>query len=240
MKKVNILIGIPTPERVHVVFALDNLPLIIAYTKKNLKNLGNLFITHQTGIRTDRNRNIILRRVIEQKKVDYILWLDSDMLYPIDIICKYMQVKFDVMGCLYFKKPPPHDPVVYIRNKTSATKPFAALHPSGIKENTIYTVDGIGFGGMMVNMKVYEALGRKKWMHYGKNFHLPYDAKDRLTHDLQFCEDVQKAGFKIALHGSVRAGHITDTAIDEEMFNIRQGKLAKANVEVIVKDKKKK
>jgi len=215
---VNIAIAIPTEEKVPIEFALDSLPGIISYTKKNLKGLGDLHLTYQAGVRTDKNRNIMLKRIIEKENIDYLLWLDSDMIYPDDIICKYMEQEFDVMGCLYFKRPKPHDPVAFMNNPNNPKKPFHAIHPSNIKLNTIYPVDALGYGGLMVNMKVYKALGQKKWTRYGKNYHLPYPTKNNITHDLVFCQDVKKAGFSIKLHGSIRPAHLGVKAITEETF----------------------
>ena len=216
-----ILIGLPTPDTVPVEFALGSLPDIIAYTGKNLKNLDNLAISYVKGVRTDRNRNVILKRAIEDGGFSHILWLDVDMVYPRDIICQYFNVEkgFDIIGCLYFRKHPPYPPVGYIKNNKNPELPFSVLDPKLLESDKAYEVDGLGFGGMMVSMKVYEKMGRKKWMHYGDNYHLPYKTKGRLTHDLQFCQEAQEAGFKIGLHGGVRPAHIATTFITEDVHN---------------------
>lgn len=217
-KKVNIAICIPSSGKVDSAFALDNLPMIIAYTKKNLKNLGDLFLTYHEGVRTDRNRNVMLKRCLEREpKIDYILWLDEDMLYPHDIICKYMEEPFDIIGCLYFKRSEPYNPVGYVSGP-NPLKPYRNIIPHTIKEDEVIIVDGLGYGGMMVKMDVYRNMGEDKWTHYGKNFHLPYDTEDSLTHDLQFCKDAQKAGFKLLLHGGVRPGHISSYVVSEKDF----------------------
>ena len=235
MKKISIAIAIPSPDRVPVEFAFDSLPGIISYTKNNLKQLGDLFITYQVGVRTDKNRNIMLKKIIERGGVDYVLWLDSDMIYPDDIICRYMEVDFDVIGCLYFKRPKPHDPVAFVNNPNNPKKPYYAIHPSNIKMGKWYPVDAIGYGGMMVSMKVYEKLEDKKWTKYGKNYHLPYSAEDNLTHDLIFCRDVKKAGFSIKLHGSIRPAHLGVKAITEELFYFYHQKPEEKEVKVKIK-----
>lgn len=211
------MIGIPAQDTVPTLFLL-NLIQVISYTRKNVK--CELSVSAKSGVRTDRNRNVILKQAIE-RGFDYVLWFDTDMIYPVDIIKQYLRVKkFDVIGCLYFKRPPPHDPVVFIKNKTSKTKPYNAIDPSSLEPENVYPVDALGYGGMMVKMEVYKKLGQKRWTHYGYNYHLPYEAEDRLTHDLVFCQDCKEAGYNILVHGSVRPGHIATKVITEDDYRI--------------------
>lgn len=213
-------IGIPVPERVHPDFALHSLTNIISYTRKNLPEI-ELFIRYQGGVRTDRNRNIILQEFID-KKMDYVLWLDADMVYPPEIIERYLELEklhgeMSVIGCLYFKRTDDHKPIGYVDSE-DPERPYRPLMPQMIKPGKIYEVSGLGYGGMFVPMKIYGALGEKKWTRYGENFHNPNASSGNLTHDLVFCRDVKDAGFKIFLHGSIRPGHIGEKLITEDDF----------------------
>lgn len=217
---IKIGIGIPSPDVVHPDFALDNLTKLISYTKKNLPDV-ELSLRYQRGVRTDRNRNIILIDFIEEK-VDYVLWLDADMIYPSDIIERYLDIKKhntepSVIGCLYFKRTGDYSPIGYV-DSGDPERPFRPLMPQLIKKGTIYEVTGLGYGGMMVDMKVYEGMGEDKWTRYGENFHNPQATTGNLTHDLVFCQDVKKHGFKIFLHGSIRPAHISDKMVTEKDF----------------------
>lgn len=221
----NLGIGIPTPDVVNANFSIGNLQGIISHTREHLKDVGEIILCYQSGVRTDRNRNIILDKFIESgkngKRIDYVLWLDADMIYPHDIICKYLEGDFDIMGCLYFKRAEPYAPVAYFKGK-NPLKAFNAVNPLSIEEDKVYEVDALGYGGMMVNMDVYEALGDEKWTKYGSNFHLPYDSIDHLTHDMVFCRTAQQYGFKVTLHGGVRPGHIAEKVVtvdDWKQFN---------------------
>lgn len=216
-KKINVGIGIPHPDSINPDFSLDNLPKIIGYTKKYCENV-NLFIHHAGGVRTDRNRNTMLKDFLNQD-MDYILWLDCDMIYPVDIIETYLKARpFDVLGCLYFKRNPPHKPIGYLYSK-NPSKPYTGVLPSDIKHNKVYDVDGIGYGGMMVNTKVYKKLPEdEKWTHYGYRFHQPDATDDNLSHDLTFCKAVKDAGMSVKLHGSVRPGHIGQILVTEDDY----------------------
>lgn len=208
----HILVGLPTPENVHNEFAFGNLPQIINHTKKVFPGIKISF-ANKEGVRTDANRNSILKQAIEDGTVDYILWLDVDQLYPPEIIERYikdteeLKQSVDVIGCLYFKRSYPYEPIAYTFSGEHI-KPFKTLLPSAVESDKIYEIDGVGYGGMMVNMKVYEKLGKKRWTNYGANFHLPYEIEEHITHDLIFCRDVRQAGMSVKLHGAVRPGHL--------------------------------
>lgn len=214
MVKMHILIAIPTPEYSQADFALGNLQDIISHTHKTFPD-WKITTAYKYGTRTDANRNHILKEALADGTVDYILWLDADMLYPAAILERYFEaanslnLTIDVMGCLYFKRSYPYDPIAYVYNhdENRIIKPYKTILPSAVKHEEILEVDGLGYGGLLVNMKVYEKLGDAKWTVYGKNFHLPFEAEDHLTHDLVFCGAVKKAGMSIKLHGGVRPGH---------------------------------
>lgn len=221
------MLGIPTPEYIHNEFALGNIPDIVSYTRSKFPD-WKITIAHRDGVRTDANRNHILQKAIEDGTVDYILWLDADMLYPANILERYFESlnfdeSLDVIGCLYFKRSFPHHPVAYMFSGLE-TKPYKTILPSVIRDDIVYEIDGIGYGGMMVGMHVYEKLGKKKWTVYGENFHLPYESPNHMTHDLVFCWDVKKAGMSVKLHGGVRPGHISaiPITIDHWKQNFRK------------------
>lgn len=219
-------IAVPMPEHVSNSF-IRNLIEIITYTSKNLEDLEELSYIDRGGVRTDKNRNVIIKEIME-KGMDYVLWLDADMVYPKDIVIRYMEhAPFDIMGCVYFKRKYPFDPVMFVDND-NPEKPFRMVDPLKIPENTIIEVDGIGFGGVMIDCRVYKAMGDDKYMAYGSNFHLPDKAPEQMTHDLAWCRKAKGYGFKVYVHSGVLAGHIDEKLITIEDFKkARQDTLAK-------------
>lgn len=217
----NIAIAAPLPNTIPQDFP-RTLTGIINYTKNNLKGLDELHYVDKSGVRTDRNRNIMLEEMMK-RDIDYVLWLDVDMIYPHDIICKYMEHDFDVMGCLYFKRAEPFSPIGYVKGD-NPSKPYKPLDPRLIPKDTVIEVDALGFGGMMVNMKTYKMMGEDKWMKYSDNFYLPYETVEpKFTHDILFCKTAQEYGAKIMLHTGVRPAHMGEIAITEKHWLQERG-----------------
>lgn len=212
-KKINLLIAIPSPDVIVPEFALDNLPALIAYTKK-LDFVDNVFISYQKGVRTDKNRNTILKRAMEMGHVDYILWLDVDMLYPQDIVEKYFEYgNPDIIGCLYFKRGDTFEPIVYVKHPEKEFT-YMNIDPRKFGSNQVLAVDGLGFGGMMVSMDLYEKMGGDRWCVYGEQFHIPEKGGNQLTHDINFCRIAKdKYEAVVACHMGVRPGHIGERII---------------------------
>lgn len=183
-----------------------------------------MIIKQQAGVRTDANRNLMVKELLEEYQVDFILHLDADMIFPPDIIERYLEAneleKVDVIGCLYFKRVHPYTPIAYTlsTDKDKNIKPYRQIHPRLVERGRVYEVEGIGFGGMMVARHVYDRLGDKKWAVYGTNFHIPEPLEDKLSHDLNFCKAVREAGMSVRLHGSIRPGHIGEILIGEDDY----------------------
>lgn len=211
----HLIIGVPCPDLIPIKF-VESLIGILSYTKAKLPQVDRIDFIHAGGVRTDKNRNVILKQALELN-ADYILWLDADMVFPQDIVEKYLEHPFHVIGCLYFKRSEPYDPVAYIRNNDiNSLNPWYSLNPDKLDTDTVYEIDGLGFGGMMVDLNVYRKMGDDKWMNYDKGFHLPEKNRDGSTHDLVFCRNAQKYGYKIQLHTGVMPGHIAEKVVTVE------------------------
>ena len=210
-------IGIPCADRVHPDFMM-NLLEVVRGTKHKV------IVRKETGVRTDRNRNVLLQQFLKDK-VDYILWLDADMIFPANIIDTYLAVKADIIGCLYFRRERPHTPIGYT-DSGKKDKPYKPILPQLVHFGNVYPVTGLGFGGMMVDINVYRKLKKQKWMNYGRYFHIPEDERGTnqkhqgLTHDLEFCKIAIANGFKLQLHGSIRPSHIGDKFVTEEDYQV--------------------
>lgn len=213
--QMKVLIGMPTANEVDAEFACANLPGIVAYTIKHCPDI-DLKCMYKCGVRTDSNRNYILSEALKAG-IDYILWLDTDMLYPLNIVEKLLEADKDVIGTIYYKRSAPYSPVVY-KLSDNPNFPYRPIDTPYIPKGKVVEVDGLGFGGMMVKTSVYEAMGDDKWVSYGKNFHIPLELPDKESHDLMFCKLAKQYGFKLYVHSSIIAKHIGRIAVTERDY----------------------
>ena len=172
-----------------------------------------------------------------------ILFLDADELYPPNIFEKLFEANQDIIGTCYYKRTPPYTPVVYVDNENANKDilPYTPIDLPFTPKGQVLEVSGCGFGGMLVRTDVFRMMGDDKWTVYGKNFHIPEDLPDKLSHDLNFCETAKKYGYKIFVHTSVIAGHIARHVVTERNFmeELQKTKLPKVVVLIPSIDKEK-
>jgi hypothetical protein len=215
MSQIHVGIGLPSPSSVDIEFCFGNLPQIMAHAKKQGYKISLLY---KSGVRTDSNRNYILNEFLKIPDLTHVLWLDVDQIYPKDIIQKLVEANKPVIGSVYFKRSFPHDPVVYVKNDKTDL-PYTAVDLS-LSPKKPLEVDGIGFGGMMVKREVYDKLGEDKWTTYGANFHIPTATEHKESHDLIFCQRLQKHGYKIWVHNDVYCHHIAKHAVGLDDYRL--------------------
>jgi GT2 family glycosyltransferase len=221
MDTVKILIGMPTDGNLTTEF-VDSYIGLLFNTQKHFQNVvfQHYFIK---GVRTDKNRNQIVDKFLKDG-YDYLLFLDTDMTYPKDIIIKYIESGKELIGCVYFKRVPPHHPVLYKFSNNSDT-PFSTIDPISLPQGVPVEVDGLGTGGMFIKRSVFEKLeaaGRDPWFKYGDNYHLPYKTANQTTHDLMFCKKAKDIGIEIFVHTGVYCGHLeTREATKEDWLEHR-------------------
>lgn len=232
-----IAIGIPTDNNMKSEFVSSYVKMLF----EAFRHFGGDVTFEQffqQGVRTDKNRNLIVDRFLKNG-FDGLLFLDSDMVYPSDMLIKYIESGKELIGGIYYKRTAPHYPVVYKFSNNLET-PFDVIDPLYYGRNQIVAVDGLGTGGMFIKRSVFEKIksaGRDPWFKYGDNYHLPYKTADQTTHDLVFCRKARECGVEIFLHTGVRMGHISEHVVtDEDWKTDREIEAKEENkrVEIIV------
>jgi hypothetical protein len=150
----------------------------------------------------DSMRNSVAKSAIEQDAYA-IMWLDSDMTFPPDIIPRFYQIlsqnEVDAVTGLYTYKYPPYLPHVY----TSKTKEGRLRYAKNFPLNEIFPVSAAGFGCLMMKT---ECLKRVKKPYFRAKIE---DGKLVLGEDFDFCD---RAKLKILLDPITSCGHVTDCA----------------------------
>ena len=152
------------------------------------------------------SRNGIAARAINGR-FDRILWLDSDMFFAPDLmqrLAKRLDEGHEIVTGLYFTRKPPTKPVVY---KTITQNPPGAESFLDYPKNSLFEVDGCGFGGVMMSVKTLAEIGAV--------YDNPFDPLPKLGEDFSFCLRARSLGKRIMCDSSIILKHISLKEIDE-------------------------
>ncbi|MCK5602631.1 hypothetical protein KAR91_12195 [Candidatus Pacearchaeota archaeon] len=186
-----ILIGIPSNDSVKADFSMS-LATMIGMTCTKFKGV-QVAVFNAKGCHVDRNRFYTVKEA-QGMQADYLLFLDSDMVFPPQLLARLVSSDKDVIGCNYVKRTSPHGTFAYYPDGT-----LVGNIDSGIVE-----VGRIGTGAMLINMKVFDKLPEP----YFENKYIGDGTFD--SGDFRFCDLAREHGFKIFcdLDISKQIGHI--------------------------------
>ena len=137
---------------------------------------------------------------------DRMLWLDSDMTFPSDLMEKLyadLDDGRDVVGGLCFTRRPPIKPAAYARlyntpNEGGGFTPHA--DPIVGWGDEPFEVEAVGFAVVALNVSVCEQVQKK----YG----LPFTPALGYGEDLSFCARARDIGAKIYVDPRIKIGHV--------------------------------
>lgn len=170
-------------------------------------------VTEGTLIHTARN---ILARQALEGGFDRILWLDSDMRPPRDLMRRLSEHMDDddslqfVCG-LYFKRRLPLEPAIYkrveIRDRGIGKSEIYEDYPM----DTLFQIAAAGFGAVMMTTRLYDKVAQR--VECGNPF-LPIE---NLGEDLAFCLRATAVGGKLYCDSSIKVPHIGYIDYTEDM-----------------------
>lgn len=180
-----ILVGVPSRQQVDADFWMSTLA-IWNYDKHNklCTNWRSPYITE--------SRNAIVD-VAQKERATHLLFLDSDMTFPCNVIDVLLSHNKDIVGATYCKRQPPYDvlgePLVQNGEHLLAMKKM----PTGC---------------LLINMQVFEKMEKPY-------FQMRYKDGREWGEDINFCEDVIKLGYDVWCdqYLSVHIGHIEHRVI---------------------------
>lgn len=157
-------------------------------------------------------RNKFCQQAIEGE-FDYILWLDSDMVFPSYVLKQFMQDDKDIVAGLYFRRNYPFTPVAF----SELRRENGILKMKDLEEwsSELFEVDGVGFGCVLMKTDcLFDIAGKEG----GIWFTPTPDAGE----DAAFCLRAKEYGYKIWIDPTVKLGHVGQTVITEGVYNSRR------------------
>jgi len=199
-----ILIAIPCMDQVPAPFAQS-----LAMIQKTEDNVACAF---QMGslIYTSRN-NLALQAM--KTEFDYMLWLDSDMVFQQDLLIRMKQTMdekgLDFLTGLYFRRVPPFTPVLFDQLDISEDGSCTWTDWKDVPEG-LFKIGGCGFGCVLIKTDVLFDVQAK----FGEMF----NPIANMGEDLSFCWRARQCGYDIWCDPSLVCGHVGYTVINDKFY----------------------
>lgn len=133
----------------------------------------------------------------------HILFLDSDMRFPPDLLWRLLQHQEPIVGVNYTTRG---SPIKFVA--TRGEYPDREPVPTTAESSGLEAVDVIGFGGVLIRADVFHKIGDpRKWFYTGQG---ERSGGGFVGEDVHFCREAQTAGFTILIdHDTSREiGHV--------------------------------
>jgi len=147
---------------------------------------------------------------------DFLMFIDSDMVFPHDSILKLMSHNKDIVGGMYYKKGDMNRPVV-----TRFGAQEGKYIPLEKVPDKLFRVDALGTGFMLISKRVLDAFTPEVCRKLGKPFNfltLPDTDGLEESEDWAFCRRAAKLGFESWCDPTIPLGHIGREIYKREHF----------------------
>lgn len=181
---VGVMISSPMMDMCHTQFCVS-LANLIAHTA--VVAPPNLYIGfHQFGTSIlQYAREALAKKSLEQKAT-HILWIDSDMEFPPDLLVRLLRHDVDIVGANCIARRPPF-------NLTARDESGKQI-PTNPDSTGLEKVASVGFGVLMHRIEVLHAIP-EPW------FDFEWNRESEFTlitgEDVRFCKRARAAGFDI-------------------------------------------
>lgn len=154
-------------------------------------------------------RNKFCQQAIEGE-FDYIMWFDSDMVFPPETLQKLLLHDKDIVSGLYFRRSFPFTPVAFekldLTDDNGCDFKDLADVPKELAE-----VAGVGFGCVLMKTDVLFDIA-------GKEGPVWFSPIGNIGEDCAFCIRARKYGYSIWLDPTLKLGHVGTTVITENVY----------------------
>lgn len=183
-------ICVPARDQVHTNFAIALANLTSKLTRDSIDY--QLHVVCGSVIAESRTR-------LANEALDYgathLLWLDSDIHFPANVVNKFLEHDRDIVAANYSTRYAPYRSVAFINPQDTEQRLETRFG--------LHKIWSVGMGCMMVKRQVFEELP-KPWFSHA------YD-KDTDTYsgeDIYFCNQAGHHGFEVWLDAEIQLAHL--------------------------------
>ena len=202
--------------------SLDTLPALFCQSLALLQRAGDTQVGFEVGSLVYNARNNLARQAIKSE-ADWVLWLDSDMVFSPDLLQRMLKVctenDIDFLTALCFRRKPHFTPCLFDRlDKVGRGASYTALMsvPDGR-----FKVGGCGFAGVLMSTDVLMSVASK---FDGRMF----DPLEGFGEDVSFCWRARQCGYDIWCDSEIEMGHVGNCIVTRAYFEAYEANKDKA------------
>lgn len=198
----------------------DHVPALFCNSLSMLQRVGECLQAMQPGSLVYTSRNMLGSHAA-QIGADFILWLDSDMVFPPDTMQRLFdsmeKTGADIITGLYFRRVPPYSPVLFSELDIHSAEETASYKEVDDIPAGPFEVAACGFGCVLMKTDVIRAVQ----LEYG-NLFAPIGNNGE---DVAFCWRARQCGYKIICDPSIECAHVGQIAVNRAFYeNYRKAK----------------
>ena len=190
---------------------MDSVPAQFAQSLALIQKVDECAIAFQMGSLIYNSRNNLATMAIP-KEVDYVLWLDSDMIFPPDVLKRMLEDrdKGDIITGIYYRRVSPFKPVLFsklsIDDKGCYWEGF-----DDYPTDRLFDIEGCGFGCVLTPTNVF--------LNVIAKFDNMFAPIGGVGEDLSFCWRARECGYKIIADPRIQCGHVGHFTIDKQFYD---------------------
>lgn len=152
---------------------------------------------------------------------DFVLWLDSDMVFPPDTLERMLKTldeheEIDILNALYFRRGAPFSPVAFdvleLNDKGECNYKDMEVVPSELAE-----IAGCGFGCVLMRTDCLLDIAGK----YGGN--VWFTPIGNVGEDCSFCIRARNEGYRIFCDPTINIGHMAYSPVNGSVYEAIKG-----------------
>ena len=178
----------------------------------NMKHVGDVQFSFLTSSLIYKSRTELGQMAL-QEHADYVLWLDSDVVFPPTLLVDLIQDMEgrDMITGIYHMRGAPFHPVIWKKLRQGLTidenedEAYLTYPRDGL-----FKVEGCGFGTVMMKAEVLKNVINK--------YHELFAPIPGYGEDLSFCLRARGCGYDIWCDPKIQIGHKAATIVTDETW----------------------
>lgn len=195
---------------------MDQVSCKFAQSLANLDRVGLMSFNFSESSLVYDSRNKLAQAAVGEGS-DYVLWLDSDMVFKPSLLRDLMDAieGRDFVTAIAFRRRPPFTPALWaavrmgLDPSENLNAEFAEL-PEGVFE-----IEGSGLACCLMRTEIIKAVIDK--------YHAVFDPLPGYGEDISFCIRARGCGYKLHAASGIRVGHMAQTIVTEDTWRAWNG-----------------